>query len=430
MPQVRLKASKGLRGKIKVQGDKSISHRAIMLGAMAHGQTTVESFLPSEDCLRTLGACEAMGLKVDRTDETTVVIQGAGMQGLREPQTVLDMGNSGTGFRLLSGILAGRDFFSVLTGDESLRGRPMDRVVEPLRKMGANISGREGGRLAPLCIQGTQLHGISYSHPVPRAQVKSSLLLAGLTAEGETSIIEPQLTRDHTERMLGLFGIQFEKEGTEISLWGGQRWKGRNIVVPGDLSSTAFFLVAGSIVEGSDISIENVGVNPTRTGILDALWKMGADITLEHARDISGEPVADLRVKSSYLKGITVPRDWNPRLIDEFPILCIAAACAQGETEFQGVGELRLKESDRIATMVEGLRKLGVEIEEYPDGIKIVGKGGLKAGVMDSHGDHRVAMSFLVSGLVAEGETVVEGTQCIDTSFPKFMPLLMGLMDQ
>jgi len=426
--RVSMKACKGLQGSLQVQGDKSISHRVAMFGALAHGKTMIEGFLPADDCLRTLWALEAMGVRVDRVDETSFVIQGAGPVGLREPEVVLDLGNSGTGIRLLLGMVSGNTFFSVLTGDNSLRRRPMERVVDPLRKMGADITGRQGGRLAPLAVQGRALHGIEYSLPVPSAQVKSAILFAGFSAEGTTSIIETQPTRDHTERLLRGFGGRIDTEGTTIRIWGEQRLEGQHVVVPGDLSSAAFFLVGGSIVPNSDIFIQNVGINPTRTGILDALMGMGADITLEDQKEISGELIANIRVRSASLKGFTLPKEWIPRIIDEIPVLCIAAACAEGETLIQGAGELRVKESDRISAMAEGLRRIGIEIEEFPDGLRVLGKRSIKGGWVESYGDHRVAMSFLIAGLVAEGEIVVGGTGCIDTSFPKFTPLLKGLM--
>jgi len=426
--RVSMKACKGLQGDLQVQGDKSISHRAVLFGALAYGKTTIEGFLPGDDCLRTVWAIEAMGVKVDRLAETTFAIQGNGPEGLREPEAVLDLGNSGTGIRLLLGLVSGKNFFSVLTGDDSLRKRPMERVVEPLRQMGADIAGRQGGRFAPLAVQGQRLHGMDYPLPVPSAQVKSAILFAGLSAEGVTTVIEPQHTRDHTERLLKGFGGRCEIEGLTIRVWGEQRLEGRPVVVPGDLSSAAFFLVGGSIVPNSEILIRDVGINPTRTGILEALVEMGADITMDNRRELNGEPIANLRVKSASLKGFSLPKEWIPRIIDEIPVLCIAAACAEGETLIQGAGELRVKESDRITAMAEGLRRIGVDVEEFPDGLKIFGKGSIKGGWVESYGDHRVAMSFLIAGLVAEGEIVVGGTECIATSFPNFTPLLKGLM--
>ncbi len=416
-----------LRGTLTVPGDKSITHRAIILSALADGEATLTNYCPGEDCLRTAAAFQAMGVPIEIAADR-LRVAGKGLWGLREPDSIVDCGNSGTGIRLLAGVLAGQDFFSVLTGDASIRRRPMGRVVGPLREMGAVIAGRRGGELAPLAIAGARLRGIAYSSPIASAQVKSSVLLSGLFAEGTTSVTEPALSRDHTERLFDYLGIPVTRNGLTVSLTGQRAFAAKDITVAGDLSAAAFFLVAASLVSESDVTITGVGVNPTRTGVLEVLQEMGAHIELLNPRVQAGEPVADLRVRSAPLRGVTIGPARIPRTIDEFPILCVAAACAQGETMVSGAEELRVKESDRIATMATELRRLGAAVEERLDGLRIVGGRPLKGAVCQSHGDHRVAMAMMVAGLVAQGEMRVEDTACVATSFPGFDKRLRGLL--
>lgn len=418
--RITVRPSKGLKGEITVPGDKSISHRAVMFGAISRGETRITGFLNGEDSLGTARAFQLMGIGIDEKSPTELIVRGKGIDGLSEPTDVLDLGNSGTSMRLLTGLLAGQPFFSVLTGDQYLRKRPMGRVTDPLTTMGARIDGRDGGKLAPLAIHGTRLNGVEYVSPIASAQVKSAILLAGLYAEGDTSVTEPEKSRDHTERMLAGFGATVRLEGLKATVSGRPELVGRPVAVPGDISSAAFFLVAATIVPGSELLIKNVGMNPTRTGVIDALRKMGADITLENMREETGEPVADLLVRSAPLKGVTLGGEIIPRMIDEVPVLAVAAAVAEGETVIRDARELRVKETDRIATMAAELRKVGAEVEEQPDGMRIVGGRSLAGALCESHGDHRVAMSMLVAGLVARGETTVNGTRWIETSFPGF----------
>jgi 3-phosphoshikimate 1-carboxyvinyltransferase len=411
-----------LGGRLRVPGDKSISHRAVMLGALAEGSTEVSGFLNGEDCLRTMQAFRAMGVGIQQHDATTLTIHGAGLRGLKPPAKALDLGNSGTSMRLMAGILAGQAFDTVLTGDDSLRRRPMQRVTAPLAQMGARIEA-SGQGTAPLHIHGgRRLHGIDYAMPVASAQVKSCLLLAGLHAEGETAVTEPAPSRDHTERMLAGFGYALQRAGGRVSLRGGGRLQGCPVAVPGDISSAAFFMVGAAIVPGSELVIEHVGVNPTRTGVIDILRLMGAEITLLDAREAGGEPVADLRIRGGELRGIRIPEALVPLAIDEFPAIFVAAACAEGETVLTGAEELRVKESDRIAVMATGLRALGIEAEPTPDGIRIRG-GALGGGRIDSHGDHRVAMSFAMAALRAGAPIVIEDCANVNTSFPGFAAL-------
>jgi len=418
-----VRTAKKIAGTIVVPGDKSISHRAVMLGSLARGTTVVSGFLQGEDTIATLNAFRHMG--VDACEKNgKLSIQGAGLFGLREPEDVLDCGNSGTSMRLMTGILAGQRFFSVLSGDRYLRNRPMGRVIEPLAKMGAKILGRSGGAKAPLAIQGGELKGVSYLSPVASAQIKSSLLLAGLYACGETEVKEPSLSRDHTERMFRYFGADIEPRANGAVVRGGRELEGREVTVPSDISSAAFFIVAALLVPGSELLITNVGVNPTRTGILDILLKMGAAIELLNTREVSGEPVADILVRSSSLRAVEISGDLVPRAIDEFPVLCVAAACAEGKTIVRDARELRVKETDRIAAMAANLSKAGVKILETEDGMEITGTDTLLGCEVDSFGDHRIAMSMLIAGLVARGQTTVTDTDCIATSFPTFLELL------
>jgi len=420
-----------LRGRIRVPGDKSISHRSIMLGAIARGTTHVTGFLVGADAISTMNVFRALGVRIDGPDHGRVVVHGVGPGGLRAPQGPLDCGNAGTAMRLLIGLLAGQPFGCTLIGDESLSKRPMRRVADPLARMGARIQTQEGRppvRIEPVA---GALKGIEYPMPMASAQVKSSLLLAGLHAEGETVVTEPAPTRDHTERMLEGFGVKLSREGATVRIRGGQALTATDIDVPADISSAAFFLVGASIAAGSDLLLEHVGVNPTRTGVLDILGLMGADIERINERTVGGEPVADLRVRASALRGIEVPPELVPLAIDEFPVLFVAAACANGRTVVTGAEELRVKESDRIAVMAEGLRALGVQAQATPDGMIIEGRGQharpvFSAGSVTSHGDHRIAMAFAMAALRASGPIRIDDTLNVATSFPGFVTLSAG----
>jgi len=411
-----------LTGKLRVPGDKSISHRSMMLGALAEGVTEVSGFLEGEDSLATLNAFRAMGVVIDGPTHGRVTLHGVGLHGLRAPQGPLYLGNSGTSMRLLAGLLAGQTFDTVMTGDASLSRRPMQRVTTPLALMGAIIEATPEGT-APLTVRGGQtLRGIDYQLPVASAQVKSCLLLAGLYAQGRTRITEPAPTRDHTERMLKGFGYPVMREAATASVTGGGRLRATRIEVPADISSAAFFLVGASIAPGSDLLLEHVGINPTRTGVIDILRLMGADIEVLNAREIGGEPVADLRVRHANLHGIEIPEALVPLAIDEFPALFIAAACASGTTVLTGAAELRVKESDRIQVMADGLTALGVMAQPTPDGIIIEG-GPLRGGQVDSHGDHRIAMAFAMAALRTSGPVQIDDCANVNTSFPGFVTL-------
>lgn len=411
-----------LRGRIRVPGDKSISHRSIMLGSIAEGTTRISGFLEGEDSLATLQAFRAMGVAIEGPDNGRVVVHGVGLHGLRPPAQPLDLGNSGTSMRLLSGLLSGQAFATELVGDSSLMSRPMRRVTGPLAQMGAVITATEAGT-APLRIEGGHLlRAIDYVMPVASAQVKSCLLLAGLYASGRTCIHEPAPTRDHTERMLKGMGYAVSCGDGVACLDGGGRLSAAAIDVPADISSAAFFLVGASIAPGSDLLLEHVGVNPTRTGVLEILKLMGADITLSNPRDVGGEPVADVRVRSASLRGIDIPVDQVPLAIDEFPALFIAAACAEGRTRLTGAEELRVKESDRIQVMADGLQALGVAAEPTADGMIVQG-GPISGGSVDSHGDHRIAMSFAMAALRASGPVGIDDCANVNTSFPGFVQL-------
>ena len=398
-----------------------------MFAAIAEGDTHITGFLTGEDTQNTAKAMQAMGISIEGLGMASLVVHGKGLDGLSEPTSVLDLGNSGTGMRLLAGLLAGQDFFSVLTGDQYLRKRPMARIVDPLQRMGAKIDGRFCATLAPLSIRGggKTLAPIEYASPVASAQVKSAVLLAGLYANGETTVNEPSKSRDHTERMFRFFGVEVREQGTRVTVQGRQRLRARGLLhIPSDISSAAFFMVAASIVPGSDLVIKNIGVNPTRTGIIDILTRMGADIKLENQREQAGEPVADIRVRYRKLRGVQIGGDMIPRAIDEIPVLAVAASYADGKTVIKDAAELRVKESDRIATMAAELRKMGAVVTELPDGMEIIGRDALTGAHCDSHGDHRIAMSVAVAGLAARGDTVVRDTGWIDTSFPGFERLL------
>ena len=410
------------QGDIRVPGDKSMSHRSIMLGSIAEGMTEVTGFLEGEDSLATLQAFRDMGVVIEGPDQGRVVIHGVGLHGLQAPQKPLYMGNSGTSIRLLSGLLAGQAFDVELTGDESLSGRPMARVANPLAEMGAVIETAPGGT-PPMKIKGgNKLKAIDYVLPMASAQVKSSVLLAGLYAEGETSTVEPAPTRDHSERMLRGFGYDVTSEGSKASLTGGGTLTATRIDVPADISSAAFFMVAAAITPGSDITLRHVGVNPTRVGVINILRQMGASIELSNQKEVGGEPVADIRVRHDQLKGIVIPEDQVPLAIDEFPVLFVAAACAEGETVLTGAEELRVKESDRIQSMADGLVTLGIDAQSTPDGIRIQG-GELGSGEVHSHDDHRIAMAFAIAGLRAKGEILIHDCNNVATSFPDFVEL-------
>lgn len=417
--QYLVQAGGFVRGRFRVPGDKSISHRSIMLGALAEGITEISGFLEGEDALATLRAFRAMGVNITDPTKGQVVIEGVGMHGLQAPAETLDLGNSGTSMRLLSGLLAGQAFDVTLTGDASLTKRPMDRVTEPLALMGARIESEKGK--PPLTIHGRQsLKGIDYLMPMASAQVKSCVLLAGLYAAGKTSVTEPAPTRDHTERMLAGMGYDIERQGETVSLYGGGSLQASKVDIPTDISSATFLMVAAAIAPGSDITLEHVGINPTRVGVINILRQMGTDITLIDQRETGGEPVADIQVRYAPLRGIEIPQSQVPLAIDEFPALFIAAACADGTTVLTGAEELRVKESDRIQVMAEGLTTLGIDARPTVDGIVIEG-GVLGSGEVDSHGDHRIAMAFTIAALQAGGSVVVNNCANVATSYPGFV---------
>lgn len=412
-------AGQPLRGTLEIPGDKSVSHRSVMLAALADGVSTIDGFLEGEDTRATAAIFSKLGVRIETPSPSRRIVHGVGVDGLKAADAPLDCGNAGTGMRLLAGLLAAQSFDSVLVGDESLSKRPMRRVTGPLAQMGAKIDTREDGT-PPLRIHGGQvLHGIDYTLPVASAQVKSAVLLAGLYAQGETSVAEPHPTRDYTERMLSAFGVEIEFSPGHARLRGGQRLRATDIAVPADFSSSAFFLVAASIVPGSELRLRAVGLNPRRTGLLQALRLMGADITEENPSTHGGEPVADLVVRHAPLRGIEVPEALVPDMIDEFPALFVAAACAEGPTVVRGAAELRVKESDRLAAMAVGLRTLGLRIDETPDGATIH-PGVLGTGTIESHGDHRIAMAFAVAAQRATGEVRVDDVANVATSFPGF----------
>lgn len=418
-------AAAGLKGEIKVPGDKSISHRAVFLASIAEGATEIEGFLEGEDNFSTVGAFRAMGVEVETPGASRVRVTGRGAAGLKEPGDVIDAGNSGTTTRLLTGLLSAQPFFSVITGDESLRNRPMKRVVEPLSMMGATIAGRMNNSLLPIAISGRKLKGISYSTPVASAQLKSSILLAGLFASGETTVTEPEKSRDHTERMLSLFGADIAASGNSVTVRSTKGLRGCKIKIPGDISSAAFFMVGAMITPSSELLIKDVGVNPTRTGIIDILRKMGGSVTAVNERISCGEPVADILVRSSRLKGIEISGSDLLPAIDEFPVICVAAAFADGTTTISGAKELRVKESDRVAVMAESLKAVGIKNTEKEDGIIIEGRSsGITGGSIDSRGDHRIAMSMAIAALRAGKNIEITGAQSVDVSFPGFFRLL------
>ena len=418
-----------LHGGIRVPGDKSISHRSIILGSIAEGVTRVSGFLEGDDALATMDAFRAMGVRIEGPDQGRAIVHGVGKQGLAAPRNVIDCGNSGTSMRLLAGLLAGQKWAAELTGDSSLRSRPMNRVALPLRAMGARIETAENGRPPLRIAPAENLRGIEYAMPVASAQVKSALLLAGLYAAGRTCVIEPQPTRDHTERMLEAFAYPLLREGKRVCIEGGGRMKAAHIQVPADISSAAFFLVGASIAPGSDIILHEVGVNPTRTGVIEILRLMGADITLQSPRMLGGEPVADLRVRYARLHGVQIPESLVPLAIDEFPALFIAAANAEGTTVLTGAHELRVKESDRIQVMADGLQALGVRASATEDGMRIEGSA-YHGATIESQGDHRIAMSFAMAALRAQSRIEIRDCANVATSFPGFAKLaaLSGLL--
>ena len=424
--QFKAMPTKSLNGSLRVPGDKSISHRSIMLGSLANGTTEITGFLEGDDSLATLAAFRAMGVSIEGPNKGNVTVNGVGMRGLKAPGKPLDLGNSGTSIRLLSGLLAGQSFDVTMTGDASLSTRPMRRVTDPLASMGAVIETTENGT-APLTVRGgVTLNAIDYEMPMASAQVKSCVLLAGLYAEGRTCVHEPAPTRDHTERMLEGFGYSVERDGSTVCLEGGGSLTATRIEVPSDISSAAFFLVGASIAENSNLTIEHVGMNPTRVGVINILRAMGANINVTNEREVGGEPVADLVVTSAQLKGIHIPEDQVPLAIDEFPVLFIAAACAEGETVLTGAEELRVKESDRIQVMADGLQTLGVDAQPTPDGMVIKG-GQMGGGEVQSHGDHRIAMAFSIASLRATAPITIHDCANVNTSFPDFVNLANGV---
>ncbi len=411
-----------IEGELTVPGDKSISHRALMFGGIAEGETEITGFLAGEDCLATLRALQALGVHIERPEEEHVLVHGVGPDGLRPAAAALDMGNAGTAIRLFMGLLAPQRFDSTLIGDESLMRRPMERVAAPLRSMGANIQTHDGRPPVEIRASGG-MRAIDYALPVASAQVKSAVLLAGLQAFGRTHVTEPAPSRDHTERMLGAFGVEVLRDGATIAIEGGQTLRGTRVRVPGDFSSAAFFIVAGCLAAESGLLVRNVGVNPTRTGLIELLHQMGADIRvhLQAGRSNNDEPIADIEVRKSRLRGIKVPESLVPLSIDEFPVLFIAAACAEGETLVRGALELRVKESDRLAVMAQGLTTLGIENQLLADGLWIRGTDSFGGGTIDSHGDHRIAMAFAVASLKARAVIEIQDVANVATSFPGFV---------
>ncbi len=409
-----------LQGSLTIPGDKSVSHRSVMFAALADGTSHIEGFLEGEDTRATARIFSQLGVRIETPSPSQRIVHGVGIDGLQAPSAALDCGNAGTGMRLLAGLLAGQSFDCTLIGDESLSGRPMRRVTGPLSQMGAKIDTQDDGT-PPLHVHGGQaLHGIAFTSPVASAQIKSAVLLAGLYAQGETSVVEPHPTRDYTERMLSAFGVQIEFSPGKARLRGGQRLRATNIAVPADFSSAAFFLVAASIIPGSELRLKQVGLNPRRTGLLHALRLMGADITEENPAEQGGEPVADLVVRYAPLKGARIPEALVPDMIDEFPALFVAAAAAEGKTVVSGAAELRVKESDRLAAMATGLRALGMQVDETEDGATLHGGTRLGSSTIESHGDHRIAMAFAIAGQISDGEVRINDIANVATSFPDF----------
>lgn len=412
-----------LQGEIEVPGDKSISHRALIIGAMSSGKMNISNLANGEDCLSTINCLKNLGIKIQK-EKDGVMVCGQGLFGFRQPQSILNAGNSGTTMRILCGLLAGQDFDSVLTGDHSLRNRPMKRVIEPLQKMGAEIIGRENNQTAPISISGKRLKSIAYTIPVPSAQVKTALILAGILASGKTILHENIPTRDHTERMLRYLGLDIASQNGKLMIQGLSEIKARNILVPGDISSAIYFIGAGLLVKNSHIKIRKVGLNPGRLGALKVLRRIGAKIKIDNLREINSEPVGEIEVRNSDLKGTEILPDEIPGLIDEIPLLAVVACLAEGKTTIRGAQELRIKETDRLKAVASELKKLGADIKELPDGLEISGPAKLKGALVESFGDHRMAMSLAVAGLVTLGETVIENSQAADISFPNFFETL------
>ena len=429
--QVLITPAKYLRGEITLPGDKSITHRAIILSSIAEGKSYLKGAQRGKDCLATLKCIEQMGVSI-KEGEKEVIIEGVGLEGLKEPEDVLNCGNSGTTMRLLAGLLAGQRFYSVLSGDKFLRKRPMKRIVDPLREMGAKIEGREKGNFAPLTIVGGELKGINYLSPIASAQVKSCLLLAGLYAKGKTFVKEPYKSRDHTERMMQYLGISIRTKGLEVQLEGEKSrrsFKGKSFYIPGDISAGAFFIGAAVSLPGSRVKLSNVGLNPTRKGFIDVLLKMGAEVKISNFKKICEEEVGDIEVRGgNNLRGVVIQGEMIPRLIDEIPILTVVSCFAQGDTLIKDAGELRVKETDRIRAIVSELKKMGADIEERKDGMLIKGGNKLRGALVNSWGDHRIAMALAIAGLRCEGETTIADTQCIDTSFPNFQKILREII--
>lgn len=426
--EVTVRQARSFRGTTRVPGDKSISHRAVLFGAIAEGETVIDNFLSAADCLATIRCVRALGVPVEGPHKGRVRVMGKGLRGLREPEDVLDAGNSGTTARLLLGVLAGQPFFAAVTGDASLRRRPMRRVTDPLRRMGATILGRGEAGYVPLAIRGSsRLRPLQYTSPVASAQVKTAVLLAGLYAEGYTSVTEPARSRDHTERMLREFGAEISVKGLTVAVKGQTALKGRAVAVPGDLSSAAFLIAAGCILPDAEVTITDVGLNPSRTGIIEVLRRMGASVEILSAGEKNGEPVGNIRAKTSRLVGTTVEGDIVPRLIDEIPILAVVAALAEGRTVIRGAEELRVKESDRLQAMATELTRLGAHLAETPDGLVIEGRPALQGATVSSHGDHRIAMALAIAGLAARGSTTIREAECVDISFPGFFQILDSL---
>lgn len=426
MSNIEIRPVKRLKGTVTLPGDKSISHRAVIVASIAEGKSRVENFLASEDVLRTIDAFKAMGVEIEKS-KTELIIHGRGLRGLISPDGPIYLGNSGTSMRLILGILAGQPFRCELTGDESLSRRPMKRVTHPLRLMGAKIEGRQDADFAPLIIEGGGLSTIDYKSPIASAQVKSAILLAGLYADGKTQVTELIESRDHTERMLKFFGAELSVEDTTVGVKGPASLKAKTVEIPGDISSGAFFMVCASLLKGSKVTLQSVGLNPTRSGVIDVLSQMGARLSITR-QDAEGlEPKGDIEIEGGTLRGTRIGPDMIPRIIDELPVLMVAASLAEGETIIEGAKELRVKETDRISSMVENLLALGGQVKEREDGVLIHGQRSLRGGRLNSFSDHRTAMSMVVAGLLAEGKTVVEDTDCIQTSFPGFMETFKSL---
>ncbi len=414
---------------LSVPGDKSISHRSVMLGAIADGVTDIQNFLPGQDCWSTVRCIRQLGIKVNEISSTHLQVEGRGLDGLVEPEDYLDVGNSGTTIRLISGILAGQDFLSILTGDASIRRRPMARIADPLRQMGAQVWGRSNGRFAPLAIRGGNLKAIAYQTPVASAQIKSAVLLAGLYAQGETSVTEPSLSRDHTEIMLAAFGVPIQKDNLTTIVRPGPL-SGQPVVIPGDISSAAFFMVAGAIVPGARITVSRVGLNPTRTGIIDVLEEMGARISISNRVQSSGELMGDVTIEADKLRAVSIGGSLIPRLIDEIPVLAVAAAAAEGTTVIRDASELKVKESNRLQAIAKELSRFGALINETDDGLIIKGGNNYEGAACESYHDHRIAMACALMGLISRNQTIVHDSECIDISFPGFQNTLNRLYDR